>query len=81
MAFLRRGNPSACAGELDFYLYQLSENVAKRGGHVFFAETAEDANQYIMDVMKEKECEKNRQVQIDGHRRNRFECESGADGL
>ena len=34
---------------LDFYLHQLSENVAKRGGHVFFAATAEDANHYIMD--------------------------------
>ncbi len=43
---------------LDFYLHQLSENVAKRGGHVFFAATAEDANHYIMDVMKEKDAKK-----------------------
>ena len=66
---------------LDFYLHQLSENVAKRGGHVFFAATAEDANNYIMDVMKRERCEKSRQVQIDGDGRNRLECESGADGL
>ncbi|MGE6258418.1 LutB/LldF family L-lactate oxidation iron-sulfur protein [Heyndrickxia sporothermodurans] len=32
---------------LDYYLYQLSENVAKRGGHVFFAQTAEEAREYI----------------------------------
>ena len=43
---------------LDFYLQQLSENVAKRGGHVFFAATAEEANNYIMGVMKEKEAKK-----------------------
>ncbi|MCG7337234.1 LutB/LldF family L-lactate oxidation iron-sulfur protein [Sporosarcina sp. ACRSM] len=43
---------------LDFYLHQLSENVAKRGGHVFFASTAEEANDYIMGVMKEKEAKK-----------------------
>ncbi|MFC7394111.1 LutB/LldF family L-lactate oxidation iron-sulfur protein [Scopulibacillus cellulosilyticus] len=40
---------------LDFYLRELSDNVAKRGGHVFFAKTAEDARQYIRDVAKEKE--------------------------
>lgn len=39
---------------LDYYLQQLSEKVAERGGHVFFAETAEEANQYIHDVIKEK---------------------------
>lgn len=36
---------------LDYYLYQLSENVAKRGGHVFFAQTAEEAQEYIKDVV------------------------------
>ncbi|HET7579146.1 MAG TPA: LutB/LldF family L-lactate oxidation iron-sulfur protein [Bacillales bacterium] len=40
---------------LDFYLDQLSEKVAERGGHVFFAETAEDANRYIQDVVKKKQ--------------------------
>lgn len=43
---------------LDFYLYQLSENVAKRGGHVFFAETADDANQYIREVIEKKNAKK-----------------------
>lgn len=39
---------------LDFYLEQLSENYAARGGHVYFAETAEDARKYIQDVVKQK---------------------------
>ena len=43
---------------LDFYLNELSENVAKRGGHVFFAETAAEANRYIVEVAKKKEAKK-----------------------
>ncbi len=43
---------------LDYYLEQLSENVAKRGGHVFFAQTAEQANEYIREVIKEKNAKK-----------------------
>ena len=39
---------------LDYYLYELSENVAKRGGHVFFATTVEEANTYIVDVAQKK---------------------------
>jgi len=39
---------------LDFYLDQLSENFAARGGHVYFAETAEEANQYIQEVARKK---------------------------
>ncbi|MCM3113450.1 LutB/LldF family L-lactate oxidation iron-sulfur protein [Lederbergia lenta] len=39
---------------IDYYLQQLSEQVSKRGGHVFFAETAEDANEYIKEVVKRK---------------------------
>jgi len=39
---------------LDYYLEQLSENFAARGGHVFFAETAEEAQQYIQSVIKKK---------------------------
>ncbi|MDA7027377.1 LutB/LldF family L-lactate oxidation iron-sulfur protein [Bacillus sp. CLL-7-23] len=39
---------------LDYYLEQLAENVAKKGGHVFFAETAEEASSYIRDVVKQK---------------------------
>lgn len=43
---------------LDYYLEQLSENVAKRGGHVFFAETAEQANDYIKGVVTKKNAKK-----------------------
>ena len=39
---------------IDYYLQQLSDNVSKRGGHVFFAETADDANEYIKEVVKRK---------------------------
>src|SRR4051812_19262113 len=43
---------------LDYYLEQLSENVAKRGGHVFFAQTKEEANDYIREIVKKKEAKK-----------------------
>ncbi|MFD1064990.1 LutB/LldF family L-lactate oxidation iron-sulfur protein [Oceanobacillus locisalsi] len=43
---------------IDYYLYQLSEEVEKRGGNVFFAETAEEANAYIENVVKKKEAKK-----------------------
>lgn len=43
---------------LDYYLEQLSEQVAKRGGHVFFAETAADANRYIQEVVKKRDGKK-----------------------
>ncbi|WP_409290277.1 LutB/LldF family L-lactate oxidation iron-sulfur protein [Peribacillus sp. SCS-37] len=43
---------------LDFYLEQLSENVAKRGGHVFFAQTGEEANEYIREVIEKKNAKK-----------------------
>ncbi|WLD94405.1 LutB/LldF family L-lactate oxidation iron-sulfur protein [Alkalihalobacillus sp. AL-G] len=43
---------------LDYYLQQLSENIAERGGHVFFASTAEEANEYIQGVIKEKQGKK-----------------------
>lgn len=43
---------------LDYYLEQLSENVKKRGGHVFFAATKEEANEYIANVAKEKQAKK-----------------------
>lgn len=43
---------------LDYYLYQLTENVANRGGHVFFAETSEEASQYIKEVAIKKEAKK-----------------------
>ncbi|MBE5100131.1 LutB/LldF family L-lactate oxidation iron-sulfur protein [Priestia aryabhattai] len=43
---------------LDYYLEQLTDNVAKRGGHVFFAQTAEEANEYIKDVARKKQAKK-----------------------
>ncbi|MFB5661933.1 LutB/LldF family L-lactate oxidation iron-sulfur protein [Alteribacillus sp. HJP-4] len=43
---------------LDFYLEQLSNNIVKNGGHVFFAETAEEANQYVKKVAAKKEAKK-----------------------
>lgn len=43
---------------LDAYLYQLSENVEKRGGHVFFAQTAEEASQYIKNIAVQKQAKK-----------------------
>ena len=43
---------------LDYYLYELSENVAARGGHVFFAKTAEEATNYITNIAKEKQAKK-----------------------
>ncbi len=35
---------------LDHYLSQLADTVEKQGGHVFFANTAEEANVYIQEV-------------------------------
>ncbi|MDC0702541.1 LutB/LldF family L-lactate oxidation iron-sulfur protein [Priestia sp. AB] len=43
---------------LDYYLEQLTDNVAKRGGHVFFAQTAEEANEYIKNVARQKQAKK-----------------------
>ncbi|MFB4164033.1 LutB/LldF family L-lactate oxidation iron-sulfur protein [Alteribacillus sp. JSM 102045] len=43
---------------LDFYLEQLSENVLKNGGNVFFAQTAEEANEYVKEVAAKKEAKK-----------------------
>ncbi|WP_203363015.1 LutB/LldF family L-lactate oxidation iron-sulfur protein [Bacillus sp. REN10] len=43
---------------LDYYLHQLSENISKRGGHVFFAQTAEEANEYITNIAKQKNAKK-----------------------
>lgn len=43
---------------LDFYLEQLTENVTKNGGNVFFAETAKEANEYIKDVILKKGAKK-----------------------
>lgn len=43
---------------LDYYLYQLSENVEKNGGSVYFAATAEEARNYVKDVIKQKNAKK-----------------------
>ncbi|MED3552058.1 LutB/LldF family L-lactate oxidation iron-sulfur protein [Cytobacillus praedii] len=43
---------------LDYYLELLSENVARRGGHVFFAQTKEEANEYIREVALKKKAKK-----------------------
>lgn len=43
---------------LDNYLELLSENVAKSGGHVFFAKTKEEANTYIREVVQKKKAKK-----------------------
>lgn len=40
---------------LDYYLDQFSENVVSQGGHVFFADTADDANEYIKAVIMKKD--------------------------
>ncbi|WP_163969725.1 LutB/LldF family L-lactate oxidation iron-sulfur protein [Oceanobacillus halotolerans] len=43
---------------IDYYLQELSENVSKRGGNVFFAKDAEEANRYIQRVVKQKNAKK-----------------------
>ncbi|PSL46874.1 L-lactate dehydrogenase complex protein LldF [Salsuginibacillus halophilus] len=43
---------------LDYYLEQLAENVVKNGGHVYFAETPEEANAYVQKVAADKEAKK-----------------------
>ncbi|WP_373963702.1 LutB/LldF family L-lactate oxidation iron-sulfur protein [Kosakonia sacchari] len=43
---------------LDAYLYQLSEKIRANGGHVFFADTHEDATRYILQVAGEKQARK-----------------------
>jgi L-lactate dehydrogenase complex protein LldF len=39
---------------LDYYLVQFSENVERAGGHVFWAETAEEACRYIAEVAQRR---------------------------
>lgn len=40
------------------YLEQFSDNIAKQGGHVYFAQTAEEANQYVKQIVLEKNAKK-----------------------
>ncbi|HWS85820.1 MAG TPA: LutB/LldF family L-lactate oxidation iron-sulfur protein [Pyrinomonadaceae bacterium] len=41
---------------LDFYLAQLADKVERGGGHVFWAQTAEDARRYITELAARKGC-------------------------
>lgn len=43
---------------LDYYLHELSEQVEQRGGHVYFAATAEEASDYIARIAVEKQAKK-----------------------
>ncbi|NHM29556.1 LutB/LldF family L-lactate oxidation iron-sulfur protein [Neobacillus terrae] len=43
---------------LDYYLKELSDNIASRGGHVFFAQTPAEANEYIKNVVESKGAKK-----------------------
>ncbi|WP_299018150.1 LutB/LldF family L-lactate oxidation iron-sulfur protein [uncultured Photobacterium sp.] len=43
---------------LDYYLQQLSDNVQKNGGHVFFARTAEEATDYVENIVQKKNAKK-----------------------
>ncbi|TDQ42181.1 LutB/LldF family L-lactate oxidation iron-sulfur protein [Aureibacillus halotolerans] len=43
---------------LDYYLQQLTDVLSARGGHVYFAETADEANQYIQAIAKQKKAKK-----------------------
>ncbi|CAM4377723.1 lactate utilization protein B [Saccharibacillus endophyticus] len=43
---------------LDYYLGQMADNVERRGGHVFFARTKEEASAYIRDVVQSKNARK-----------------------
>jgi L-lactate dehydrogenase complex protein LldF len=38
---------------LDYYLKQLKENVERKGGHVHFASTADEARQIVLDICKQ----------------------------
>lgn len=43
---------------LDAYLYQLSENVERNGGNVFFAKDAQEARDYIRQVCEKRNAKK-----------------------
>ncbi|UJF18183.1 LutB/LldF family L-lactate oxidation iron-sulfur protein [Vibrio sp. SS-MA-C1-2] len=43
---------------LDYYLDQLSNNVERNGGHVFFAQTKEEASDYIENIIQQKNAKK-----------------------
>ena len=39
---------------LDYYLGQLAESVRSKGGHIYFAQTAAEAREFIINICKEK---------------------------
>ena len=39
---------------LDYYLGMLADNVEKNGGNVFFAHDADDANRYVLELVKQR---------------------------
>lgn len=43
---------------LDYYLLQLSDNVEKAGGHVYFAKTENEVNEYIQGIIRKKNAKK-----------------------
>lgn len=43
---------------LDYYLYQLSNVIEENGGSIFFAKTAEDAREYVKEIIKKKNAKK-----------------------
>lgn len=43
---------------LDFYLGQLSENVRRKGGNIYFADKGEDAIQIVKDICKKHQAKK-----------------------
>ncbi|SET04385.1 LutB/LldF family L-lactate oxidation iron-sulfur protein [Paenibacillus sp. NFR01] len=43
---------------LDYYLNQLADNVERKGGHIYFAATKEEASSYIRDVIVRKNARK-----------------------
>ncbi len=43
---------------LDYYLEQLATNVTANGGHIFFAKTADEANEYIKQIATKKNAKK-----------------------
>lgn len=39
---------------LDYYINQFAENAEKAGAHVYFAKDADEANEYVMDIVRAK---------------------------
>lgn len=55
---------------LDDYLYQLSESVSRRGGHVFFCKNKGRGIGVHPRCRTKKSSKKDREIKINGHRRN-----------